>query len=50
VGNSTHIGTGVNVIQGIVIGKGVLIGAGALVLKNAPDHVVLVGIPARETK
>ncbi len=47
VGAFTHIGTGAVVRQGIHIGRQVIIGAGAVVVQDVPDHVVVVGNPAR---
>ena len=48
IGEGTHIGTGVTVIQNITIGKGCLIGAGAVVLKNIEDNKTAYGVPAKE--
>jgi acetyltransferase EpsM len=50
VGELSHIGIGVSVIQGIRIGRGVIIGAGAVVIEDIPDHVTAVGVPARVIK
>lgn len=46
IGNNVYIGAGAKVIGGIKIGNGVWIGANAVVLKDLPDHVTAVGIPA----
>jgi sugar O-acyltransferase (sialic acid O-acetyltransferase NeuD family) len=44
------IGTGAVTIQGITIGRWSIIGAGAVVVKDIPDKVVAVGIPAKPIK
>ena len=43
----TMIGTGSSIIQGIKIGKYCKIGAGAVVIKDVPDNVTVVGVPAQ---
>lgn len=50
VGEGTHIGLGASIIQGISIGKNVIVGAGAVVVKDIPDGVIAVGVPARVIK
>jgi acetyltransferase EpsM len=45
VGEGSHIGIGASVKQGIVIGKWATIGAGAVIIRNVPDHSVVVGNP-----
>jgi sugar O-acyltransferase (sialic acid O-acetyltransferase NeuD family) len=47
VGNNTFVGANAVIKQGIVIGNNVMIGAGAVVLKDVPDNVTIVGVPAR---
>lgn len=47
VGDGAHIGTGATIIQGITIGGGSLVAAGATVIEPVPDHVTVVGLPAR---
>jgi len=47
IGTCSFIGTGAVVMPGIVIGKNVKIGAGAVVMKDLPDNVTAVGIPAK---
>jgi sugar O-acyltransferase (sialic acid O-acetyltransferase NeuD family) len=44
------IGIGANVIQGISIGKWTVIGAGATVIKDVPEYVTAVGVPAEIIK
>lgn len=41
-----YIGMGANLIQGIKIGKGSVIGAGGVVIRDIPDNVTAVGVPA----
>jgi len=41
------IGTGASIIHGIRVGRWTTIGAGTVVLKDLPDNVVAVGVPAR---
>lgn len=42
-----YIGTGAVTIQDITIGKWSIIGAGAVVVKNIPEKVVAIGVPAK---
>jgi len=48
VGDGAHVGTGAVVIQGINIGQHAVVGAGAVVTRDVKDHVVVVGVPARD--
>jgi acetyltransferase-like isoleucine patch superfamily enzyme len=41
---------GAVVIDHITIGSHSVIGAGAVVTKDVPDHVLVVGVPARIVK
>jgi serine O-acetyltransferase len=41
------IGSGAKVLGPIKIGNNVKIGSGSVVLKNVPDNVTAVGVPAR---
>lgn len=50
VGRNCYIGSGTNIINGISIGDYTLIGLGSNVIKNAPEHSVLAGNPAKEIK
>ena len=50
VGEGSHIGIGSCVIQGIKIGKWTTIGAGAVIIKDVPDHAVVVGNPGKIIK
>lgn len=47
VGDGSWIGIGSQVLQGITIGKNVMVGAGSTVIRDIPDHAVVVGTPAR---
>jgi len=47
IGSNTFVGTGVVILPGIEIGSNVKIGAGAVVMKDLPDDVTAVGIPAK---
>jgi acetyltransferase EpsM len=47
VGDATYIGMGAIVLDHITIGAHSLVGAGAVVTKDVPDHVAVVGAPAR---
>ena len=47
VGNSSWIGIGSSVSQQIHIGANVIVGAGAAVVRDLPDSVTAVGVPAR---
>lgn len=46
VGAYSHVGTGASVKQGVTIGTNTVVGAGAVVVRNLPDNVTAVGIPA----
>jgi UDP-perosamine 4-acetyltransferase len=50
VGEDAFIGLGANVVQCLSIGAGATVGAGAVVLKDVPDGVTVVGVPARVIK
>jgi acetyltransferase EpsM len=47
VGEFTQIGIGATVIEKVRIGHHVMVGAGAVVLRDLPDQVTAVGVPAR---
>jgi sugar O-acyltransferase (sialic acid O-acetyltransferase NeuD family) len=47
VGRATYIGMSATVLDGIKIGAHSIVGAGAVVTKDVPDHVQVVGVPAR---
>jgi sugar O-acyltransferase (sialic acid O-acetyltransferase NeuD family) len=47
VGAGAFIGLGAKVLPCLTIGRGAIIGAGAVVLKDIPDEVTAIGVPAR---
>ena len=49
VGDGVHIGPGATIVQGVKLGRGSIIGAGALVLKDVPENVTVIGVPAKES-
>lgn len=48
VGEGTWIGVGATVKQGIKIGAWCMIGAGAVVVKDVPNGITVIGVPAKE--
>ena len=46
IGEGGFIGIGASIIHGIRVGRWTTIGAGTVVLKELPDNVVAVGVPA----
>jgi len=50
VGEGSHIGIGVSIIQGIKIGKWCTIGAGAVIIKDVTDGATIVGNPRKIIK
>lgn len=47
IGDNCWIGGSVTILPGVTIGNGCTIGAGSVVVKDIPDHCVVVGNPAR---
>ena len=47
IGDGSFVGANAVIRQGITIGKNALIGAGAVVVKNVPDNITVVGVPAK---
>jgi UDP-perosamine 4-acetyltransferase len=47
MGDGSQLGIGASVINGIRIGAGATVGAGAAVVRDIPDNVTAVGVPAR---
>ena len=41
------VGANATIIQGVRVGRGTWVGAGAAVIRDLPDHVTAVGVPAR---
>jgi len=50
IGEGSLLGTGASVIPGIRIGEWVTVGAGSAVIRDLPQNVVAVGVPARIVK
>lgn len=50
IDDNVFIGSGAKVLGNIIIGKNVRIGANAVVIKDVPDNVTVVGIPAKIVK
>ena len=50
LGDGAYIAINATVLPDVKIGKWATIGAGAVVLKDVPDHAVMVGNPARQIK
>ena len=50
IGNNVMVGSGSKVLGPIKIGNNVKIGANAVVLKDVPDNVTVVGVPAKIVK
>lgn len=48
VGEGSWIGAGAVIKQGVSIGSNAIIGAGSVVIKDVPDGVTVVGVPAKE--
>ncbi len=50
VGDGTYVGMGAIVLDSLTVGRGAVIGAGSLVTRDVPDHVEVMGVPARITR
>jgi sugar O-acyltransferase (sialic acid O-acetyltransferase NeuD family) len=50
IGEGANIGTGAVTIQGMSVGRWSIIGAGAVVVRDIPDKVIAVGVPAKPIK
>jgi acetyltransferase EpsM len=50
IGEATYVGMGALILDHVTIGSHVVVGAGAVVTRDVPDHVQVMGIPARVTK
>jgi sugar O-acyltransferase (sialic acid O-acetyltransferase NeuD family) len=50
LGEGVYVGTGATFIQGVSVGDWSTIGAGAVVVRDIPEKVVAVGVPARVIK
>jgi UDP-perosamine 4-acetyltransferase len=49
VGCESFLGTGTRVIPGVRIGSRTIVGAGSVVVRDLPDDVTAMGVPARIT-
>lgn len=47
IGDGTFVGANAVIRQGVTVGKNAMIGAGAVVVKNVPDNVTVIGVPAK---
>ena len=47
IGAGTFVGANAVIRQGITVGKNAIIGAGAVVVKDVPDNITVVGVPAK---
>jgi sugar O-acyltransferase (sialic acid O-acetyltransferase NeuD family) len=47
IGTATYIGMGAVVLDHLTIGAHSVVGAGAVVTRDVPDHVQVMGVPAR---
>ena len=47
VGHNSFVGANAVIRQGVTIGENVMIGAGAVVIKNVPDNITVMGVPAK---
>jgi acetyltransferase EpsM len=50
IGESTYVGMGAVILDHITIGSHAVVGAGAVVTRDVPDHVQVMGVPARVVK
>lgn len=50
IGKDTFVGANSVIKQGVSVGNNVIIGAGSVIIDNIPDHVTIVGNPARIIK
>lgn len=50
IGAGTYVGIGAIVLDYLTIGGGSIVGAGSVVTRHVPDHVQVMGVPARITK
>ncbi|MEO6541081.1 MAG: acetyltransferase [Ferruginibacter sp.] len=47
IGEDSFVGANAVIKQGITVGKNAMIGAGAVVVKDVPDNVTVIGVPAK---
>jgi sugar O-acyltransferase (sialic acid O-acetyltransferase NeuD family) len=47
IGAGTFVGANAVIKQGVTVGKNAMIGAGAVVVKDVPDNITVMGVPAK---
>ncbi|MFM6925125.1 MAG: acetyltransferase [Ferruginibacter sp.] len=47
IGAGTFVGANAVIKQGVTVGNNAIIGAGAVVVKDVPDNITVMGVPAR---
>lgn len=50
VGEGVYVAIGAVLVDRVTVGDGAVVGAGAVVTHDVPDHVMVVGVPARVVK
>jgi sugar O-acyltransferase (sialic acid O-acetyltransferase NeuD family) len=50
IGEATYVGIGATILDDLTIGAHSVVGGGAVVTRDVPDHVLVVGVPARVVK
>lgn len=50
LGDRVHIGANATIIGGIAVGDDAVIGAGSVVVRDVPDGVTVVGVPAKPVR
>ena len=50
IGDRTYVGMGAIVLDSLTVGRGAVIAAGSVVTRDVPDHVQVMGAPARVTR
>lgn len=50
IGRAVYVGIGATIIDHVTIGPHSVVGAGAVVTTDVPDHVLVVGVPAKIVK